>query len=404
MVESSWARAAYRFGNWYSSSKPSDIWTPPRLSSRECMFEQWTAGKYDRHISFDSPAHVHQYLINKMPKSCFYSTAYYGKPNQWKMKDKDWKGADLIFDLDGDHLDHVDPYNFPEMLEIIQLQTWKLWEDYLHPEFGFNEQFLHITFSGHRGFHLHYRDPSVLGLDSSSRRELVSYIRGVGLEVSALMKNTDSHGWKQRIENGTESIIAKLDIVNSGGKEGRLMANELCSIIKERSSSPDSKVKSCSPDRMATLSELVQHPERRTNVINGNFKGLGKNDTIFLELVKGDKSIILGSAGETDDAVTVDVKRQIRWPNSLNGKCGLQVTTLPLERLHPDGPNPFDALSEALPKFDDKTRELEISVDRCVMRLGQNEIEYSLGDTIIADANLDSFLTLKGWAKPVLSP
>ena len=401
MVETSWARAAYRFGNWYTTSKLSQIWTPPRLSSRECMFEQWTPGKYDRHISFDNPKHFHQFLTQKMPKSCFFSTAYYGKPNEWKMKDKDWKGADLIFDLDGDHLEQVDPYNFPEMLEIIQLQTWKLWEDFLQPEFGFKEQYLHITFSGHRGFHLHYRDPSYLGLDSSSRRELVSYIRGIGVEVSALMKNDDSFGWKQRIEQGTESIISKLDIVNEGGKQGKMMARELCSIIKERSTSLDSKVKSCSIDRMSALAESLQHPQRRTNVINGNFKGLGKNDSIFVELVKGDKSIILGSAGETDDAVTVDVKRQIRWPTSLNGKCGLQVTTFPLNRLHPDGPNPFDALTEAIPRYDDKIRELEITVDRCVVRLGENESEFTSGDTINADANLDTFLTLKGWAKPV---
>ncbi|DAC50850.1 MAG TPA: hypothetical protein HA340_02810, partial [Candidatus Thalassarchaeaceae archaeon] len=113
------------------------------------------------------------------------------------------------------------------------------------------------------------------------------------------------------------------------------------------------------------------------------------------------KSLILGQAGETDDAVTVDVKRQIRWPTSLNGKCGMQVTTFPLERLHPDGSNSFDALNEALPHYDNNTRELQITVDRCVLRINGEEIEYSQGDTLLADANMDTFLTLKGWATPV---
>ena len=401
MVESNWARAAHRFGKWYSSASVDDIWQPPRLRSCECMFEQWTAGKYDRHISFETPNQVLQYFQSRMPKSCFYSTAYYGKPNEWKMVDKDWKGADLIFDLDGDHLEQVDPFNFPEMLEIIQLQTWKLWEEFLHPEFGFTEEYLHITFSGHRGFHLHYRDPSVLGLDSSARRELVSHIRGVGIEVSALMNNDVSHGWKQRLEQGTETILAKLDMVHADDRQGKDMAKELCAIIKERSNSPDTKVKGCSAPRMKTLAESVQHPGRRGNVINGNYKGLGKNDHIFFELVKGDKSLILGQAGETDDAVTVDVKRQIRWPTSLNGKCGMQVTSFPLERLHPDGADSFDALNEALPHYDDKTRELQITVDRCVLRMSGEEKEYSLGETLLADANTDTFLTLKGWATPV---
>ena len=79
----------------------------------------------------------------------------------------------------------------------------------------------------------------------------------------------------------------------------------------------------------------------------------------------------------------------------------LKVTTLPLDRLHPDGPNPFDALSEAIPRFDDKNRDLEICVERCIVRLGGDEFEFASGDTINADANLDTFLTLKGWAKPV---
>jgi hypothetical protein len=215
------------------------------------------------------------------------------------------------------------------------------------------------------------------------------------------MNNDVSYGWKQRLEHGTETILAKLDMVHADDKQGKDMAKELCAIIKERSNSPDSKVNGCSAPRMKTLAESVQHPRRRENVINGNYKGLAKNDHIFFELVKGDKSLILGQAGETDDAVTVDVKRQIRWPTSLNGKCGMQVTSFPLERLHPDGTNSFDALNEAMPYYDDKTRELQITVDRCVLRIGDGDNEYTQGDTIIADANMDTFLTLKGWATPV---
>jgi hypothetical protein len=79
----------------------------------------------------------------------------------------------------------------------------------------------------------------------------------------------------------------------------------------------------------------------------------------------------------------------------------MQVTSFPLERLHPDGTNSFDALNEAMPYYDDKTRELQITVDRCVLRIGDGDNEYTQGDTIIADANMDTFLTLKGWATPV---
>ncbi|MBS72082.1 MAG: hypothetical protein CMO20_03895 [Thermoplasmata archaeon] len=401
MVESHWAGVAYRFGNWYSKANDTEIWMPPRLRTRECMFEQWTPGKYDRHIAFQSSTEVIRYLANRAPKSCFYSTAYYNKPNAWKMADKEWKGADLIFDLDGDHLDYVDPYNFPEMLEIIQMQAWKLWDEFLHPEFGFSEKYLHVTFSGHRGFHLHYREPSILGLDSAARRELVSHIRGLGIDVGALMNNLDSSGWKNRLEAGTETILQKLDVVHSDNKEGNKMAKELRNIIMDRAQSPDSKVKSCSIEKLKALSELIQHPDRRANVLSGNYKGLNKYENIFIELVKGDRSLILGKAGETDDQVTVDVKRQIRWPTSLHGKSGMQVTSFPLNRLMPGQSNSFNALLEAIPKYDNKNREMEITVERCIIGLSNDSKEYSLGDRLIADSNMDTFLTLKGWAKPV---
>ncbi|MBT4059450.1 MAG: hypothetical protein HOE69_03990 [Euryarchaeota archaeon] len=401
MVESNWARAAHRFSKWYSHLSEDDYWFPPRLRTRECMFQGWASNLFDRHINFDTPKGVLQYLQQRGPKSCFYSTAYYGKPLERKMADKDWKGADLIFDLDGDHLAHVDPYNFPEMLEIIQQQAWDLWHEFLQPEFGFSEDYLHVTFSGHRGFHLHYREPSTLGLDSAARRELVNHIRGEGVEVSALMNNSAHTGWKNRLDSGTNSILDKLDIANQDNADGRKMLKELCDIIKQQSQSPSSQVKSCGPTKMATIAASVQHRERRANIASGNFHGLGKNAHVFLELVKGDRSLILGSAGETDEAVTVDIKRQIRWPNSLNGKCGMQVVTLPLERLLPDGPNAFDAIEEALPYFDDKSREIQITVERCILKIDGETQEFSQGDTLIANSNIDTFLTLKGWGRPI---
>ena len=60
------------------------------------------------------------------------------------------------------------------MIEVIQEQAWSLWNDF-EPDFGFNEEYLQVTFSGHRGFHLHYRDPKFFHLDSKPKR-LVSHI------------------------------------------------------------------------------------------------------------------------------------------------------------------------------------------------------------------------------------
>ena len=63
----------------------------------------------------------------------------------------------------------------------------------------------------------------------------------------------------------------------------------------------------------------------------------------FWELVKGAPLAV----GETDENVTVDVKRVIRWVGSLHGKSGLRVTEFPLSRLEPGRSNSFDAMAES---------------------------------------------------------
>ena len=87
------------------------------------------------------------------------------------MVDKGWMGADLIFDLDVDHLPGVSDTVFPKMIELGQEQAWRLWSEFLEPDFGLRELYVQITFSGHRGFHIHVRDPAYLHLDSTARRQ-----------------------------------------------------------------------------------------------------------------------------------------------------------------------------------------------------------------------------------------
>ena len=89
-----------------------------------------------------------------------------------------------------------------------------MWNDFLEPEFGFKREYAQFTFSGHRGFHIHLRDPSLFHLDSNARREIVTYIRGVGLEVSST-KAFDS-GWSRRLDEGVERISEILASTSQG--------------------------------------------------------------------------------------------------------------------------------------------------------------------------------------------
>ena len=210
MASTGWARFAHRFGQYY---RTSTFWRPPRMPKREWMFIPFGGAPPLRHKSFRSENELRQFLSERAMHSCFYSTAYWQKPYELKMDDKGWQGADLIFDLDGDHLPGVTDRDFPAMLDVIRDQAHALWNDFLQPEFGFKEQFLQVTFSGHRGFHLHYRDPSLFHLDSEARRELVSHIRGEGVDVQGgltRINDYQSNGWAKRIRKQIPNLIDKL--------------------------------------------------------------------------------------------------------------------------------------------------------------------------------------------------
>ena len=172
-----WARFAHRFGQYY---RHANLWSPPRIHLRVngCSYPLVERRLCDTNPSLMS-AKFKPFLSERAMHSCFYSTAYWKRPFELKMADKLWQGADLIFDLDGDHLPGVTDRDFPGMLEVIQDQAWSLWNDFLQPEFGFDEEYLQVTFSGHRGFHLHYRDPKLFHLDSERRNWSLTFVERV---------------------------------------------------------------------------------------------------------------------------------------------------------------------------------------------------------------------------------
>ena len=376
------------------------------------MFDGFDDRPPERHRGFRKPTDLLAHVVRKTPKSCFYSTAYYLDPNQRLMKEKGLQGADLIFDLDGDHLPGVTDGDFPTMIHVIQDQAFKLWTDFLEPEFGFERQHLQITFSGHRGFHLHYRSPDIWALDSQARREIVSHIKGEGVDVQVLLKGPDC-AWKRRITSGVDSVLSKLDFAANDDAQGRSSIKELKAIIDSRIGTPGVKVRSCGIKSIQAIADKVQNIGLRNRLIDGlnagelkpvfgGRKGGGEYDQIFRELVKGDSSVVLGNAGETDEVVTIDLKRVIRWPTSLHGKSGMKVVEFPLERLNPDDANAFDPLTEAVPwkmgVNDVKVRAIRSDVQ---YRIGESAGQLDTGEIYHVDEATATFLVLKKWAEPI---
>jgi len=149
------------------------------------------------------------------------------------------------------------------------------------------------------------------------------------------------------------------------------------------------------------LAELMDHDSRVQRLKEGKFELLGNYQTLFLNLLKADASVVLGSAGETDEVVTIDVRRQIRWPTSLHGKSGMRVSEFPLARLDPDTSGCYNPLHEAFVLGMDEAHDIEWIVDDAVAQFGDRRLESTSGERFRIHESGATFLVLKGWAKLV---
>jgi DNA primase small subunit len=155
------------------------------------------------------------------------------------------------------------------------------------------------------------------------------------------------------------------------------------------------------PTSIEQLASIVNHPDRASRLRDGNFGVLDKHQALFLDLLKTDTSVVLGSAGETDEVVTIDVRRQIRWPTSLHGKSGMRVSEFPLSRLDPDGSNPYSPLHEALALSTQDMLTVEMTVDDSIAQFGDKVYDKASGDQFEIHEAGATFLVLKGWAKVI---
>jgi DNA primase small subunit len=133
------------------------------------------------------------------------------------MGEKGWCGADLIFDLDADHI-VKGPYD--QMLARVKTETEKLLA-MLTGELGVDPKQIELVFSGGRGYHVHIKDLAFRGWGSAERRELVDYICGIGLDPSVLLTGpVSSPGWPARFR---EALIEYLNWLGSQSEEEAMM-------------------------------------------------------------------------------------------------------------------------------------------------------------------------------------
>ncbi len=339
-----------KFSNYYKSFKKQTV-LPSSASQREFGFILFDGKTMIRHKNFKNLVELKNYLTSSTPSDAYYSSATYQYPEE-NMEKKGWLGADLVFDIDADHIPTpcrkihdswtctnckfsgkgLSPEECPickqtrfnsrkwicdSCLESARSETIKLLEILIN-DLGFSENQLQVFFSGNRGYHVHVETESIRMLKSIARKEIVDYITGVGLKP-------ELHGFP-----GKDKIALK-NKGNIRGWRGRL--------------------------EKGNLEFFETSPEEKANagLNKQTIAKLNKNEKIsqkiWLTIVEW---IMEQKTSKIDTVVTTDIHRLIRLPNSLHGKTGFTKKETSIEELHN-----FDPLQEAIIFNED---EVKVSV------------------------------------------
>ncbi|AGI48535.1 putative DNA primase, eukaryotic-type, small subunit [Thermoplasmatales archaeon BRNA1] len=334
------------FRRYYRSFTPD---MPDRFTKKEFGFIPF-GRTMQRHMAFTSQDDLKTFMMTKVPAHSYYSTAYYRHPSRPVMEEKEWMGAELIFDLDADHLQGADEMTYSEMMVQIRREMIALCDDYLFSDLGFSEDQVHICFSGGRGYHAHIRSNDIYTLGANERRELVDYISCTGLDLERIFPVHQNAMGAVSYGNGTS--VAKINkyrllpAPDEGGWKHK-MREALKDIVKDIREEEPKRIKKLYPSvksQNSSLEKMGTHLRKCGDIMfeRGTMVDLEPWEQEILMKCLNDVAPRLSS--EVDKPVTPDIKRLIRLPGSLHGKTGLRVTPITRDQL-----TDYDPLQSAVP-------------------------------------------------------
>ncbi|AEM56652.1 DNA primase [Haloarcula hispanica N601] len=329
-----------RFGDHY---RQASVTPPPAANEREWGFIPWTDGPGEtmvRHRSLLDLGEIEDFLGRRKPRHVYFSAGRYDEPSASTMSDKGWRSSDLVFDLDADHLPSVvlGEDSYAEMLAKCKDALLRLL-DFLEDDFGFED--LTVVFSGGRGYHVHVRDERIRHLERDARREIVDYVRGIGLEFDELVDEESVAGTA-----GRSSPAQKRTLSTEGGWSARAHRHMLAVV--------DDLLEMDEADALEQLQEYDGIGEGKAtaalNAARSNYEQLeaGNIDVhpAFYQLAKILlHEVVAADNAPIDEPVTTDTNRLIRLPGSLHGGSGLEV-----QRIDRGDIDAFDPLVDTVPE------------------------------------------------------
>lgn len=305
-----------------------------------------------RHLSFRNFDELHKTLVREPPLHVYRSAAIYQYP-QAPMEEKGWLGAELIFDIDADHLNTPCKQSHDyftciscgkrfstktskcqecggEVLDVslvcetclnsTKQQMMKL-IDFMENDFGMNE--FTLSFSGNRGYHLAIPSEHVLELDRAGRQEIVDYVTGNTIDLRM-------HG----LLTGFDRLSPRYSDPGWRGRTTREIRNILFKLVEQDSLLVEKLGKSLKPRSLKSLADLAPYwsTEPRWDLVSKPH-----------EFAHVAALAVENLAANIDTVVTTDVHRLLRLADTLNGKTGLKAATV-----NPNNLENFDPLTDAV--------------------------------------------------------
>lgn len=334
---------------------------PDLLGSREIGFIPF-GGTMIRHRSLRGREELGKFLTSIVPRHMYYSLAYYDHPTKRSMQEKGWKGAELIFDLDADHLEGASSMTYEQILDEVKKHTLRLIFTFLIGILGISEDSIKLYFSGGRGYHVHVQDDGIYRLDSNSRREISNLVRGEGVSLSSLLNvhdtfRRDPSGWFSLIDTDIVHLYEGIrkNLPDSTAKLKTILKKE--DQVEKYLSSLEKFVRM--EGNTARKVDIFPTPGIR------KYAAMGPKDLEICEWIA--RETINRTKCEIDEPVTTDVHRLIRFPGSLHGKTGLAVTRIELHDLEK-----FNPLDSAIPEaFLDKHDKVRINRPMTITMKGE---------------------------------
>ncbi|MHA1860514.1 MAG: DNA primase small subunit domain-containing protein [Candidatus Asgardarchaeia archaeon] len=398
-----------KFRDYYLRAK---LHEPLEMERREFAFIPMDKGIMFRHMKFQDVESLRRYIVRSVPSHVYYSSAFYDFPDAPKMEQKVWRGAELIFDVDSDHLDlkcqaehdfwlcencgytsrrkmescpkcsstKVRTYKWicDNCIEKAKNEVEKLVFDFLINDFGIDEDSILVKFSGHRGFHVHVMDGRLYGMSQYARREIVGYVTGLDIDPSI-------HGINEDLFKGGYGL--KPPSIKDPGWRGRIVRYiiRLLDDIDE-----NSRIEGLKRSQILKICENKESIKKSLSSSNPNYrivKGLGAKSWMSLAL-----EAVKRYGVKIDAPVTADIKRLIRMPGTIHGKTGLIVKDVDVNSLES-----FDPFRDAVAFKGNEQKSIRIDVYTPKFRI-LDEVygPYKPGDVVEVPEGAAIFLVSKG--------